>query len=104
MLGGTHARGNMLYDWVVAQLCRESETDLIFEYLVDDATGSWQHWANSVPQWIYPAAEERPKFAQLVIPTLDSVRCDTKCVLLPTFLPAAGHKHAHPRHRLYGHG
>jgi len=89
-----------MYDCVVVSLYRESETDLIFEYLVDDTSGSWQHWANSVPQWAYPSAEERPKFAQLVIPTLDSVRCDTTCVLLPTILPAAGHKHGHPSHRL----
>jgi dynein heavy chain len=53
---------------------RESETDTLFEYLVDEATGGWQHWAGCVPLWTYPAAEEKPKFAQLVIPTLDSVR------------------------------
>ena len=27
-----------------------------------------------VPVWHYPIADERPKFGQLVIPTLDSVR------------------------------
>jgi len=27
-----------------------------------------------VPVWQYPVADERPKFGQLVIPTLDSVR------------------------------
>jgi dynein heavy chain len=55
-------------------VCRESETDTVFEYLVNDASGSWQHWAGCVPEWTYPYAEEKPKFAQLVIPTLDSVR------------------------------
>jgi dynein heavy chain len=29
-----------------------------------------------VPSWSYPSHEERPKFAQLVIPTLDSVRLE----------------------------
>jgi dynein heavy chain len=42
--------------------------------MVDEATGEWRHWAGAVPQWAYPVSEERPKFAQLVIPTLDSVR------------------------------
>lgn len=28
-----------------------------------------------MPEWTYPKHEEKPKFAQLVIPTLDSVRC-----------------------------
>lgn len=27
-----------------------------------------------MPTWTYPKAEEKPKFAQLIIPTLDSVR------------------------------
>lgn len=53
---------------------RESESDTLFEYLVDEATGGWQQWAGCVPVWTYPVAEENPKFAQLVIPTLDSVR------------------------------
>lgn len=58
----------------VKPFCRESETDTVFEYMVDEATGSWKHWAGCVPAWTYPYADERPKFAQLVIPTLDSVR------------------------------
>ena len=29
-----------------------------------------------MPAWEYPAAEEKPKFARLIIPTLDSVRLD----------------------------
>jgi dynein heavy chain, axonemal len=36
----------------------------------------WTHWAGQVPTWTYPAAEEKPKFAQLIIPTLDSVRLE----------------------------
>jgi dynein heavy chain, axonemal len=46
----------------------------VFEWTVHDATGEWRHWSGAVPEWCYPASEERPKFAQLVIPTLDSVR------------------------------
>ena len=48
--------------------------DTIFEYLVREDTAGWQHWRECVPNWTYPKGEERPKFAQLVIPTLDSVR------------------------------
>ncbi len=36
--------------------------------------GKWEHWRHHVPAWVYPKHEENPKFAQLVIPTLDSVR------------------------------
>ena len=54
---------------------REAESDTIFEFLVDSASGTWRHWARSVPEWVYPRDDERPKFAQLVIPTLDSMRC-----------------------------
>lgn len=42
--------------------------------MVNEQTGRWQHWRERVPAWQYPAGVERPKFAQLVIPTLDSVR------------------------------
>ena len=41
---------------------------------MDEASGRWQHWRERIPPWQYPAGVERPKFAQLVIPTLDSVR------------------------------
>ena len=53
---------------------RPAEGDTLFEWVVDDATGEWRHWSGAVPAWAYPVKEERPKFAQLVIPTLDSVR------------------------------
>ncbi|CAD7698753.1 unnamed protein product [Ostreobium quekettii] len=50
------------------------EESLIYEYKVDDAMTEWQHWRECVPVWEYPKGVEKPKFAQLVIPTLDSVR------------------------------
>ncbi|MEW5318622.1 MAG: hypothetical protein WDW38_009830 [Sanguina aurantia] len=53
---------------------KEEDTDTIFEFLVSDADVSWGHWRHTVPVWTYPRLEEKPKFAQLVIPTLDSVR------------------------------
>ena len=46
----------------------------MFEYLVREDNAEWQHWRECVPSWKYPKEQERPKFAQLVIPTLDSVR------------------------------
>ncbi len=50
------------------------ESDTFYEFLVDEASGRWQHWRERIPRWEYPAGVERPRFAQLVIPTLDSVR------------------------------
>ena len=43
---------------------------------VNESDLSWMHWKHRVPIWSYPVNEEKPKFAQLVIPTLDSVRFD----------------------------
>ena len=54
----------------------EEDGDTFFEYFVSEDTMDWMHWATRVPAWEYPAAEEKPKFARLIIPTLDSVRLD----------------------------
>ena len=52
-----------------------AEGDTVYEYLVDEQSGQWQHWRERIPPWEYPSSTvERPKYAQLVIPTLDSVR------------------------------
>ena len=48
--------------------------ETVYEYSVDETTLEWTHWRSYVPAWTYPKGEEKPKFAQLVIPTLDSVR------------------------------
>jgi len=48
----------------------------------------WNVWSDKVPDWEYPVAEEKPKFAQLVIPTLDSVRLEVE---------PAGHRSPRPR-------
>ncbi|PNH08753.1 Dynein gamma chain, flagellar outer arm [Tetrabaena socialis] len=53
---------------------KEEEGDTIYEYLVNTSDAEWLHWRNCVPLWTYPKNEEKPKYAQLVIPTLDSVR------------------------------
>eukprot|EP00983_Pelagomonas_calceolata_P097101 1158208-Pelagomonas_calceolata.AAC.21 len=60
---------------------REDETDTIYEYAVSDADLEWVHWRHMVPTWEYPRGEEKPKFAQLVIPTLD--RTTWSLTLLP---------------------
>ena len=57
------------------------DTDTIFEFLVRDDNAQWQHWKECVPSWEYPKKQERPKFAQLVIPTLDSVRYEKLLML-----------------------
>ena len=53
---------------------QSDDGDTVFEYLVREDNAEWQHWRECVPSWKYPKEQERPKFAQLVIPTLDSVR------------------------------
>jgi dynein heavy chain, axonemal len=44
--------------------------------------GNWQHWSDLVPHWAYPKQNEKPKFAQLTIPTLDSTRYDALLTLV----------------------
>eukprot|EP00198_Chlamydomonas_reinhardtii_P012689 XP_001702026.1 flagellar outer dynein arm heavy chain gamma [Chlamydomonas reinhardtii] len=53
---------------------KEEDSDTIFEFLVNTTDAEWLHWRHCVPVWTYPKNEEKPKYAQLVIPTLDSVR------------------------------
>uniref|UniRef100_A0A7S0KFC3 AAA+ ATPase domain-containing protein n=1 Tax=Micromonas pusilla TaxID=38833 RepID=A0A7S0KFC3_MICPS len=50
--------------------------DTLFEYYVNEDNTEWAPWVDRVPTWEYPKLEERPKFASLVIPTLDSVRLE----------------------------
>lgn len=52
----------------------EGEDATVFEWTVND-DGEWQHWSSLVQPWTYPRKSEKPKFAQLNIPTLDSTRC-----------------------------
>lgn len=46
----------------------------MYEWMVREDGGGWRHWRDRVPTWVYPCDTPRPKFAQLLIPTLDSVR------------------------------
>jgi dynein heavy chain len=71
------------------------ERDTIYEYFADESTGEWHHWATKVPKWKMPTgsgnnsgnagsgattsstsqtARRGPRFTQMVVPTLDSVR------------------------------
>ena len=52
------------------------EGETLFEYTVDENTTEWTHWKNLVPVWKYPTGVEKPEFASLVIPTMDSVRLE----------------------------
>lgn len=51
-------------------------TDGVYEFLVNEENTQWEHWSGHVPSWEYPADVETPKFASLVIPTMDSVRLE----------------------------
>ena len=64
------ANGNVPHPW------QNPETDTFFEYYVDEKTTEWNTWVDKVPTWDYPVQDEKPKFASLVIPTLDSVRLE----------------------------
>ena len=49
----------------------EGETDLLYEYYVDDDTGDWAHWNLQIPDFTY---DPKMEFAQAFVPTLDSTR------------------------------
>jgi dynein heavy chain len=55
-------------------------TDTTFEYFVDES-GEWAHWSTRMTEWIYPADHD-PKFAELLIPTLDSIRYESMLAML----------------------
>lgn len=46
----------------------------MYEWVVREDGRGWHHWKDRVPAWSYPAAADKPRFTQLLIPTLDSVR------------------------------
>lgn len=49
----------------------------MYEFVVHDRSGNWQHWRENVPKWVYPKAHgsrAHPRYSQLVVPTLDTVR------------------------------
>ena len=56
------------------------DKDTCFEYVVD-SQGQWQHWRSKVVGWQYPTDRE-PKFAELLIPTLDSLRYESMLAML----------------------
>uniref|UniRef100_A0A7S0HBM9 Uncharacterized protein n=1 Tax=Hanusia phi TaxID=3032 RepID=A0A7S0HBM9_9CRYP len=51
-----------------------------FEFFVDE-TGSWKHWKLRVLDWEYPTDKD-PSFAELLLPTLDSVRYVAQLTML----------------------
>lgn len=53
-----------------------AEGETLFDYMVDDTSTEWVSWKNLVPVWKYPMGVEKPEFASLVIPTMDSVRLE----------------------------
>ena len=63
--------------------------DSVYEYVVNETTGEWQHWQERIPTWSYhsssPSSEKSgtsatsnnssvPDFSKIVVPTLDSMR------------------------------
>ena len=54
--------------------------DTVFEFFVDDS-GNWKHWKERVVPWQYPVDKD-PSFAELLIPTLDSIRYEAQLKML----------------------
>ena len=52
-----------------------ADEDTIYEYKVNEVSGEWEHWASRVPLW-KPSADVRTSFASILVPTIDSVRCE----------------------------
>ena len=55
-------------------LFQEDANDTAYEWLVNDTGTGWVHWRNQVTAWEYPTGVERPNFAHMLIPTVDSMR------------------------------
>jgi len=54
--------------------------DTAYEYFVD-VNGEWAHWSSVVEPYVYPTDYE-PKFADLLIPTMDSLRYESMLNML----------------------
>jgi dynein heavy chain, axonemal len=83
-----------LTDQAPPQSSGTGDKDTIYEYFADESSGEWHHWATKIPKWKMPAASgggsgsvgggnitatssaprRGPRFTQMVVPTLDSVR------------------------------
>ena len=91
--------------------CKPTET--VYEHYVDETSGEWGHWAAQVPTWTFPSssstssssgtaatassssssnsttttttsASRGPRFTQMIVPTLDSVRYEKLLTLVHT--------------------
>uniref|UniRef100_A0A3B4BEF3 Dynein, axonemal, heavy chain 5 n=1 Tax=Periophthalmus magnuspinnatus TaxID=409849 RepID=A0A3B4BEF3_9GOBI len=46
----------------------------IFEFTVNQQ-GQWEHWANKVPEYVYPR-DQVPDYSSILVPNVDNVRTD----------------------------
>jgi dynein heavy chain len=60
----------------LSQIVPTAAEDTVFEHFVSETNGEWEHWSSALPEWSVPKGEQMPKFSQVVIPTIDSVRLD----------------------------
>ena len=48
----------------------------VYEYRVHEVSGEWEYWGSKVPEWTPPAGDLSAVYASLLIPTIDSARCE----------------------------
>ena len=52
--------------------------ETIFEYVVNDSTGEWEHWDIRVEEYVYPA-DHVPDYLSILVPNVDNARMDFLC-------------------------
>lgn len=55
--------------------------DTIFEYVVSESTGDWEHWRDRVPEYTYPS-DSIPDYLTILVPNVDNVRMDFLCHII----------------------
>jgi len=58
---------------ISSQIPGSGTTEVCFDFRLDDK-GMWLNWSTAVVPWEYPQAKAEIKFAEILLPTTDSVR------------------------------
>ena len=52
------------------------EGETVYEYRVHEVSGEWEYWGAKVPEWDPPTTDIGASFASILVPTIDSARCE----------------------------